>query len=352
MLAVVIIHVDDFLATYSEKFPVEVLEKMFAWGSITKVTPQQPATYRGKEITMVENNGRYKYRVTQKVFTDSMDSGKIPRGRSQQPERLDTAEWGEFRSVSGSLQWLAGQTRPELGPLVSLSNQGQETTYKDLQRLYAAADYAKETSNHGLVYQDVPLNKYSVFVTYTDSSFANAGVKSQYGVCVFLTAPSVADRVEKASLVDWKSARSARVCRSTLAAEASAADEGSDRATFANLCLSELFTGEPAFKVHPQFLNLQVTDAKSLYDTVIAENPSVSDKRSLVNIRSVQQSVKPQDFRWVPTSLMLADALTKLDWKLCCQFSELLQNVTLQLTEQGSKENKTSVRFQLQSGEP
>ncbi|OLP97211.1 hypothetical protein AK812_SmicGene20463 [Symbiodinium microadriaticum] len=352
LLAVVIIHVDDFLATYSEKFPVEVLEKMFAWGSITKVTPQQPATYRGKEITMVENNGRYKYRVTQKVFTDSMDSGKIPRGRSQQPERLDTAEWGEFRSVSGSLQWLAGQTRPELGPLVSLSNQGQETTYKDLQRLYAAADYAKETSNHGLVYQDVPLNKYSVFVTYTDSSFANAGVKSQYGVCVFLTAPSVADRVEKASLVDWKSARSARVCRSTLAAEASAADEGSDRATFANLCLSELFTGEPAFKVHPQFLNLQVTDAKSLYDTVIAENPSVSDKRSLVNIRSVQQSVKPQDFRWVPTSLMLADALTKLDWKLCCQFSELLQNVTLQLTEQGSKENKTSVRFQLQSGEP
>ena len=346
LLAVVIIHVDDFLATYSEKFPVEVLEKMFVWGSITKVTPQQPATYRGKEITMVENNGRYKYHVTQKVFTDSMDSGKIPRGRSQQPERLDAAEWGEFRSVSGSLQWLAGQTRPELGPLVSLSNQGQETTYKDLQRLYAAADYAKETSDHGLVYQDVPLNRHSVFVTYTDSSFANAGVKSQYGVCVFLTSPSVVDRVEKASLVDWKSARSARVCRSTLAAEASAADEGSDRATFANLCLSELFTGEPAFKVHPQFLNLQVTDAKSLYDTVIAENPSVSDKRSLVNIRSVRQSVKPQDFRWVPTSLMLADALTKLDWKLCCQFSELLQNATLQLTDQSSKENKTSVRFQ------
>eukprot|EP00439_Symbiodinium_sp_Y106_P057908 s106_g8.t1 len=352
LVAVVIIHVDDFLATYSEKFPVEVLDGMFVWGSVTKVTPQQSATYRGKEISMIENNGRFKYVVTQKVFTDSMDSGKIPRGRSQQPEVLSPAEWSEFRSVSGSLQWLAGQTRPELGPLVSLSNRGQETTYKDLQRLYAAADYVKETSNHGLVYQDVPLNKFSAFVTYTDSSFANAGVKSQFGVCVFLTAPSVADRVEKASLVDWKSARSARVCRSTLAAEASAADEGCDRATFANLCLSELFTGEPAFKVHPQFLNLQVTDAKSLYDTVIAENPSVSDKRSLVNIRSVQQSVKPQDFRWVPTFLMLADALTKLDWKLCCQFSEFLQNPKLQLTDQGSKENKTSVKVQPLSREP
>ncbi|CAE7509174.1 RE1 [Symbiodinium sp. CCMP2456] len=338
LVAVVIIHVDDFLATYSEKFPVEVLEKMFVWGSVMKVTPQQPATYRGKEITMIENNGRFKYVVTQKVFTDSMDRGKIPRGRSQQPEKLTAEEWSEFGSVSGSLQWLAGKR--------------QDTSYKDLQRLYAAADYAKETSGHGLVYQDVPLNKFSAFVTYTDSSFANAGVKSQYGVCVFLTAPSVADRVEKATLVDWKSARSARVCRSTLAAEASAADEGCDTATFANLCLSELFTGEPAYKVHPQFLNFQVTDAKSLYDTVVAENPSVSDKRSLVNIRSVQQSVRPRDFRWVPTALMLADALTKLDWKLCCAFSEFLQNPKLQLTDQGSKENKTSVKVQLLSREP
>ncbi|CAE7309156.1 TY5A, partial [Symbiodinium microadriaticum] len=342
--AVVIIHVDDFLATYSESFPLHILEKMFVWGSITKVTTEKHAVYRGKEIRLHQEGNRFKYLVTQSEFIEGMEGGKIHRGRGQQAPSLTSSEWADFRSVSGSLQWIAGQTRPEIAPLVSLSNRGKETDYKDLQRLYEAVEFLKTTPQDGLVYQDLALNKDSCFVTYTDSSFANAELKSQYGVLVFVSQTRVATVTTKGTLVDWKSARSTRVCRSTLAAEASAADEGSDRAGFANLCLSELFTGQQALKAPPVFPNLQVTDAKSLYDTVIAENPGVSDKRSLINIRSIQQCVKPEDFRWVPTSLMAADGLTKLDWKLTEGLNTFLRNPKLQLTDQVQKESKTSVK--------
>ena len=114
-------------------------------------------------------------------------------------------------------------------------------------------------------------------------------------------------------MVDWKSGRSTRVCRSTLAAEASAADEATDRATYLNAFLTELFTNEPAYKAKCIMDQIQVTDAKSLYDCLVSENPVTTDKRSLINIRSVQQHVEPKNVHWVPTRLMHADGLTKLD---------------------------------------
>ena len=150
------------------------------------------------------------------------------------------------------------------------------------------------------------------------------------------------DYPTRATLIDWKTTRSTRVCRSTLAAEASAADEGADRMAFANLSLSELLYGEPTHKVGCKLNHLQVTDAKSLYDCVVAENPSVSDERSLINIQSVQEIVSPKQFHWVPTTLMRADALTKLDSRLLQEPSTLLQDPFLQLkdlTGSGPKKN-------------
>ena len=48
------------------------------------------------------------------------------------------------------------------------------------------------------------------------------------------------DVATHACLIDWKSSRSGRLCRSTLAAEASAADTSVDRSSFCNLMLSEI----------------------------------------------------------------------------------------------------------------
>ena len=60
---------------------------------------------------------------------------KISRGRLAKDPALTDQERRDFRSVSGCLQWLGSQARPELCPAVSLSNHGLETEIGHLDPL-------------------------------------------------------------------------------------------------------------------------------------------------------------------------------------------------------------------------
>ena len=332
---VLIVHVDDFMATYSEAFDRGLLQNLFRWGSTTEVSPEKPGEYRGKEITMRHEGKKFSYVVTQKSFIKNMTEGKLSPGRMQEDKALTSDELKEFRSVCGCLQWLGGQSRPEVAAAASLCHRGKDTDITDLKVLYETMQFVKDSPENGIVFPPVALNKGTLIVAYGDSSWANAAnFTSQYGVVVVLTAPQATEAVSLAYLVDWKSGRSSRVCRSTLAAEASAADEACDRACYVNYFLSEILHGIPAFKGN-MFLNMvQCTDAKSLYDVLVAENPSVSDRRSMVQIRSVQQSMSPKQIHWVPTFLMHADPLTKVDTKLRQQMLDWLKRPKVQLKEE------------------
>ena len=126
----------------------------------------------------------------------------------------------------------------------------------------------------------------------------------------------VSEKTSYGFLVDWKSGRTQRVCRSTLASEACARDEAADRCCFTNLVLTELLYGEPAFRGEMRMNSFLCTDAKSLYDCLVSENPALADRRSMVQVRSVQQNFPPERIRWVPTRLQFSDGLTKADQKL------------------------------------
>ena len=190
------------------------------------------------------------------------------------------------------------------------------------------------TKNNGIVFQDVPFNKESLLVTYTDASWSNAPYStSQLGILAMMTTPTATRTQQHGSIIDWRSCRSPRVCRSTLAAAATAADEGADRAAYINMHISEILYRKPAHQVGGKLSYVQVTYAKSLYDCIIAPNPSLSDKRSLVNIRAIQEAVSPSQTRWVPTFLMFADGLTKISSQLRDSMSQWLQGPYVKLTE-------------------
>lgn len=173
-----------------------------------------------------------------KTFLKGLQSGSVARGRPPN-DLLNEDEQREFRSVAGCLQWVAGQARPEVA--ITLHNRGRKTMVSDLKTLYSTVDFLKETPDRGMLVTNVPLNKRSMLVTYTDASFANAEYSSsQLGVLVCLTTPSVRQRTSPVNILDWRSCRSQRVCRSTLASESSAADEGADRSAYANMMLSEI----------------------------------------------------------------------------------------------------------------
>ena len=107
-----------------------------------------------------------------------------------------------------------------------------------------------------------------------------------------------------ARLLDWKTTRTPRVVRSTIAGEAYAADDAIDRAYHTNCVMTEIISGEPVVKTGPKLLHVHATDCRSLFDAVISANPSTEEKRVLIPVRAIQEALDPKWFRWVPTGLM------------------------------------------------
>ena len=335
VISLVMVYVDDFFGVHREDHDPAPLFDKFRWGEKAYFEEGISRTFKGKELTFTKNEkGRFVLKITMDKFLETVEKYRMPRGRLQQDDVLSPAEQREFRSIAGCLQWLGSQARPDVSPAISLCNHGLKTTISDLRNLAETLDYAKETANQGMIIQDVPLNKDSILLTYTDASWANAAhSSSQLGILVMITTPDAVAMKSKAAILDWRSTRSPRVCRSTLAAEACAADEGSDRSDYLNLMLSELFYNQPSHLVGCRLNRLHATDAKSLYDALISINPNVSEKRVLVNIRAIQQCVSPQQTRWVPTDEMYADGLTKMSSTLRQKLLSWLQCTEVKLVD-------------------
>ena len=351
LMIVLLFHVDDFLVTYREDYRFKELQEMFTWGQ-TNLLDDGDFVFKGKEVSLKKNHlGEYKIVVTQKSFIDELETGKLPHGRLGGDTRLSASEVKEYRSCAGSLQWLSGTTRPDIAATVSLSNHGTENGPQELQKLFECIDYLKATPTDGLTFSGVALNFATTIVCYADSSWANApGGKSQMGVLVLLTGPECQEVVSRATILDWRSSRSPRVTRSTLASEANAMDEGVDRSTFLNVFLSELLCGtvESAKQRTAGVLKqLQVTDCKSLYDGVISDNPSTEEKRTMISIRSIQDYISPEQVHWVPSELMHADVLTKHSLSLRSDFLEWLRSPKVQLKEESQhrKEKQYQCEF-------
>ena len=188
--------------------------------------------------------------------------------------------------------------------------------------LKEALVYAKSSPDVGLTFNNVPINESTVIIGYADSSWANAEqCASQQGVIVMITSPKCTEANTPATIIDWCSNKSSRVCKSTLAAEASACDKSVDRAYFVGLTFGKLLDGVPAHRAVRHLRQLQVTDCKSLYDAIKAQNPRTSEKRTFVDLRSIQEYIDVRSIRWVPTEHQHADALTKCDKALRASFS-------------------------------
>ncbi|CAK9103941.1 unnamed protein product [Durusdinium trenchii] len=317
-VSMLIVYVDDFLGLHRADYEITEIQDLFRWGDLQSFKAGKAIKFKGKELVIEQlSNGRHRMKITMQGFLDALDVGKIAKGRSSQDPVMTPMEQKEYRSVSGCLQWAATQCRPEISPLISLSNQGAQTTYQGLKDLYEGLDYLKSTSDQGLTIQDIPFTKDSLVLGYSDASWCNASRSgSQIGLVIGITSMEAKQKPVKFTPLDWRSSRAPRVCRSTLAAEACAADEAADRGAYLNRIISELIYAQPSHRVGCRMSYAQATDARSLYDAIMAEAPNISDKRSLVSVRSVQEVVDTHQLHWVPTTLQFADGLTKADVNL------------------------------------
>ena len=184
-------------------------------------------------------------------------------------------------------------------------------------------------------------------VVYSDSSWANAHeMKSQAGFCVFIAGENV-DTVagDSASLLDWRSHRIKRQCRSTLAAETMAMDAGMDAGIFCRELLAEMlvesYVPTTSGRLPSDFIQvIGVTDCRSLYDLLVKDGqPSTTqEKRLTIDINGLKEAATEFDpegeklketFRWVATESQVADHLTKV--KPAHQLRDLLDRGWLKL---------------------
>ena len=253
-------------------------------------------------------------------------------------------EIAQVRSVVGSLSWVARQCRPELSYSCSkLQSVAPSIDVAQLEETNKIVQEAQANSENGLFYKAKAFDwNDCIIATVTDASWAGETLiiddkvfprKSQMGYVILLADKKLWDADEASVMpICWKSTLIKRTCRSTMQAETHAELGGTEcaarlRAAYADLRgLLDIkkweATSADAIK------HLWLTDCNSLESYL--KNPASAgceDKRLEVDLEGLRQllwenrdgSLKEQlednqqdKVRWIDTSTMIADPLTKL----------------------------------------
>ena len=321
-------HVDDLLGTGQPGAADEVLAELratFDFGAWADSREDEVLEYGGKQIRKLADGTVL---LNQEKFIRATSVTAIPKWRTSTPNsNLLKSEMTELRSVGGCLHWVVGQTRPDLAAGTSLHMSGTPTV-TNLLELNKLLKEAKASEGWALRFRPIDLEKARI-VVFSDSSFANAeGLRSQAGYLVFVTGDQVCSvEGDVASLVDWRSHKIKRQCRSTLAAETMSLDAAVDSGLYTRELLAEMLVADyvPAQsgRLPPDFLPMHAaTDCRSLYDLLVKDGSlsTTQEKRLAIDLGGLRETAAEFDeqceqltetYKWVDTKSQLADHLTK-----------------------------------------
>ena len=324
LIAILAVHVDDILIGIEDSPQgnrlLETLWSSLVWGK----KRQDSFTYCGRHIVRKPDGT---IELDQKDFCDAIQITTVPRWRSSTPDaELTDQEKTELKSAQGILNWLSGISRPGLAAATSLS---QRATPKisDLLEANRTLRTARASPDAKITFRPIDILT-SVILGYGDSSFANVDdIRSQAGMLILIAERAVLTTSGgMASLIEWRSHRIKRVCRSTLAAETQACGAAVDAALYLRALSAEILLhdyspgrdGPPNPKFMPCVI---ITDCRSLYDLLIREGSltTITEKRLAIDLACMIDMVEelqvddPRElFKWVPTTEMWADYLTKV----------------------------------------
>jgi hypothetical protein len=318
-------HVDDLLCGGDED-AMKSLDKLgeeLGFGSLESGSFQ----YCGKRI---EQGSDGTTTVSMKEYHSNMKTVTIPVDRRRQPDsELSPSELKQLRGLLGSLQWLVTQVRFDQQYGLSVL-QSEKPRVSTLVKANALVRRFKEDSDFSLVFKPFDLTDCGVMVV-TDSSLGNVRqdgsvgedslekVFSQSAYIVLLGDSSLmAGKTGSFGVVDSRSHRISRVCRSTYGAELLGAEESFDIGQFVRGVVSE-FQGFPVLGRNVDFLTdavglTVVTDAKDVYDRCGSDTSSYGSQKSLAfTIAWLRYMLQRPNtlLRWTATQNNFIDAGTK-----------------------------------------
>ena len=323
--AIVVSHVDDLLLGGNQRGKELLLQlgKELGFGSLE----EKEFVYCGK---LFKQHADGSISLSMKEYHENLKPIVIPVARRKQVESPVTpAEHRQLRALLGSLQWLVGQIRFDLGfQLCTL--QGEVPTISTMLKANQLLKKFKMKPDFALWFRPMDLDGCGL-LGVSDASLGNVQKDGSIGeepmskvysqsayIMLIADKDLMAGRPGRFCVLDARSHRLTRVCRSTFAAELLGVEETVDTGMFCRGCLAEPLGFPMAQRDVSASLDsvplTVVTDAKDVFDKGNSDTPSFGSQKSLAFTVSWLRSTlrRPNTaLRWTATENMLIDALTK-----------------------------------------
>jgi hypothetical protein len=309
-------HVDDGICGGDEFFhkQLQKLREVLPFGAFK----QRKFTFTGIQLEQLPD---YSIVASQKDYIYAIPALEIGKHRRNLPEQeANESEKSSLRAIIGSLQYAVTPTRPDLAArLGAIQTQIARPTVNTLLMANKLLREAQETSDTKIFIRSIPVGQVT-HVVFGDASFASPKQLSSFqGTIVFATTPELQQNLKAPiSPLTWSSKKIARVVRSTLSAEAFSMSRGVDKLSWMRLLWGTIAVDNFDWRQPPKALAtlhkaIIVTDCKSLYDLVTrTAMPSCEEYRTTLEVLLIRELCHENCFfRWIPTSLQLADPLTK-----------------------------------------
>lgn len=342
IIAMVLIEVDDINVACTKDYEPTIRDAMkqrFHFGK----WEESEADYAGRHVRVEPSRVVFNQ---EKYILEKLHPYKLPRGMlSDKKQLLSGEDFEAHRSLLYKVNWVAHQTRPEAAGVVSiLASRLKQATVHDLWCLNKMVSYLRNSAQQTLV-----LNKFDnqkmLFITASDAGGVDGSSPldqplpedTNQGAWVIMAAdqlPSASKRI-KISILSWRSSKLKRRVSSTLAGEALSFSQALGEVEWLQVMFRDVIYNDvsrkdwrstlcPFISILREDCELNrgrqhqcgVTDAKSLYDSLLKKSPaSRQDRGTSIELAIICEAVSQTDstVRWTPHPRMIADTLTKDD---------------------------------------
>ncbi|CAJ1401481.1 unnamed protein product [Effrenium voratum] len=317
---IIVAHVDDLLFCRCSKaeHSLHKVGSELGFGSVER----SDFVWCGKRIRRASDNT---VRISMSEYHQNLQPVLIPKHRKSDLDALLTAgEQKQLRAVVGSMQWLVAQLRFDMGFVVS-SLQSEKATVRTLIKANQAVAEFQRDVHFELIFRPLDLKECGIMVV-TDSALGNVKLngsdegspleKVYSQACYFVLLADkelLSGRRGKFNVLDARSHRIPRVCRSSYAAELLGTEEAFD---VGQLCRGFLATVNGWNMSGQQALEMcVVVDAKDVHDKGNSDTPSYGSQKSLAfTVAWLRSQLKQPgtSLKWTSTENMWADGGTKL----------------------------------------
>ena len=324
---IIVAHVDDLLfagSSLAEKSLNEIGSEL-GFGS----QDLNDFTWCGKRIRRALDGT---IRLSMVEYHQNLSEINLQKHRKSDPSTpLDAHEHRQLRAVLGGLQWLVAQLRFDMAFGVSSLQGENPPTIGTVLRANSLVREFKRTDTFEMIFRPIDYRSAGI-VAVSDAALGNVQlsgssegsalerVYSQACYFILLGDEQLVDgKPGRFNILDARSHRIPRVCRSTYAAETLAAEEALDAGQlgrgFIATILGKDMLGTKADLSMNAVKMTGVVDAKDVYDKTNSDTASFGSQKSLAFTIAWLRSLlrRPNTaLKWTATSNMFADAGTKL----------------------------------------